>query len=63
MATIHSSLFVIAIGAILRYAVTASASGVVLPVVGLVLLIVGGVGLILSVYFKVRESSGGAPTL
>ncbi len=63
MTTIRSSLFVIAIGAILRYAVTASASGVILPVVGLVLLIVGGVGLILGVYFKVRESSDGRPTV
>jgi len=62
MATIVSSLFVIAIGAILRYSVTAIVGGVVLPAVGLVLMIVGSVGLLLGVYFKVRELSQGAPT-
>jgi len=54
VATIVWSLFVIAIGAILRYAVTAIVGGVVLSVVGLVLMIVGAVGLILGVYFKVH---------
>jgi len=43
-----SSLLLIAVGAILRYAVTATVSGIDLQVVGLVLMIVGIVGLILS---------------
>lgn len=43
-----SSLLLIAVGAILRYAVTTTVSGVDLQVVGLVLMIVGIVGLILS---------------
>lgn len=43
-----TSLFLIAVGAILRYAVTATVSGIDLQVVGLVLMIVGIVGLILS---------------
>jgi hypothetical protein len=43
-----TSLFLIAIGAILRYAVTDSISGVDLTTVGLILMIVGIVGLILS---------------
>lgn len=46
--TYGTSLFLIAVGAILRYAVTATTSGIDLQVVGLVLMIVGIVGLILS---------------
>jgi hypothetical protein len=46
--TFGSSLFLIAVGAILRYAVTATVSGIDLHVVGLVLMIVGIVGLVLS---------------
>ena len=46
--TIATSLFLIAVGAILKYAVTASISGIDLHVAGLILMIVGIVGLILS---------------
>jgi hypothetical protein len=46
--TYGSSLLLIAVGAILRYAVTATVSGIDLQVVGLVLMIVGIVGLVLS---------------
>jgi uncharacterized membrane protein YedE/YeeE len=46
--TVGTSLVLIAVGAILRYAVTASTKGVDLATVGLVLMIVGIVGLILS---------------
>jgi beta-lactamase regulating signal transducer with metallopeptidase domain len=46
---IGTSLFLIAAGAILRYAVTDSISGVDLTTVGLILLIVGVIGLIISV--------------
>jgi len=45
---IGTSLFLIAVGAILRYAVHASVSGVSLHVVGLILIVVGVVGLVLS---------------
>lgn len=45
---IGTSLFLIAIGAILRFAVTASAQGVELATVGLILMIVGIVGLLIS---------------
>ncbi len=45
--TIGSSLFLIAVGAILKYAVTAQVAGVDLQVVGLILMIVGIVGLVL----------------
>jgi len=46
-----TSLFLIAVGAILRYAVTASVSGISLATVGLILIIVGIAGLILSLLY------------
>jgi hypothetical protein len=45
---IGTSIFLIAVGAILKYAVTASVSGVELDVVGVILMVVGVVGLLLS---------------
>jgi len=45
-----TSLFLIAIGAILKYASTASVVGVNLHVVGVILMVVGGVGLVISLY-------------
>jgi hypothetical protein len=41
----------IAVGAILRYAVTESVSGISLPTVGLILMIVGIVGVVLSLLY------------
>jgi len=46
-----TSLFLIAIGAILRYAVTATVSGISLSTVGLILIIVGIAGMILSLLY------------
>jgi heme/copper-type cytochrome/quinol oxidase subunit 2 len=51
MPTIGTSLFLIAAGAILRYAVTATVEGVSLTTVGLILMIVGIAGLVLGVLF------------
>ena len=51
--TIGASLFLIAAGAILRYAVTWQPSGIDISVVGLILLIVGVIGLILSIAYMV----------
>jgi hypothetical protein len=45
---IGTSIFLFAVGAILRYAVTADISGIDLDVVGLILMIAGAVGLALS---------------
>jgi hypothetical protein len=45
---IGTSIFLIAVGAILRYAITENVEGVDLDVVGLILIIVGVVGLVLS---------------
>ena len=52
------SLFLIAIGAILTWAVNTSVSGLVINVIGIILMIVGLVGLLLSLFFW---SSWGGP--
>jgi Domain of unknown function (DUF6458) len=49
--TIGTSIVLIAAGAILRYAVTATVSGVSLTTVGLILMIVGILGLLLSIMY------------
>jgi len=46
--TIGTSLFLIALGAVLRFAVTVSTKGFNLHTVGVILMVVGLVGLILS---------------
>jgi membrane-bound ClpP family serine protease len=48
--SIGASLFMIAVGAILRYAVSDSIEAVDLPVIGLILMIVGVVGLLISLF-------------
>jgi hypothetical protein len=45
-----TSLFLIALGAILRYAISDSVPGVDLPVIGLILIIVGVVGMVISFF-------------
>lgn len=45
--TIGGSLFLIAVGAILYFAVTADVSGVDIGTVGLILMVIGVVGLVL----------------
>ena len=46
---IGTSIFLIAVGAILRYAVNVTVEGVEIDTVGLILIIVGIVGLVISV--------------
>ena len=58
--TIGTSLFLIAAGAILKFAVTAHVEGVDLHTVGLILMIVGGVGLALGLFLYVRGRPPGA---
>jgi hypothetical protein len=49
--TIGSSVFLIAVGAILRYAVTATVSGISIQTVGLILMLAGILGLMLSLFY------------
>ena len=48
---IGGSLFLIALGAILKFAVTDSVNGIDLGAVGVILMIVGAVGLVLSLFW------------
>ncbi len=48
---ISISLVLIAVGAVLTWAVTATASGIDISTVGVILMIVGGVGLVISILF------------
>jgi hypothetical protein len=59
--TIGTSLFLIAVGAILKFAVTAHVEGVNLHTVGVILMIVGGVGLAIGLYFLARTRSASVP--
>ena len=56
MPTIGTSLFLIAIGAILKFAVTLHVSGINLHTVGVILMVIGGFGLILGIYLLARTS-------
>lgn len=49
--TVGTSIFLIAVGAIIRYALSFSVSGVSRPVIGLILIIAGIVGLVLSLIY------------
>jgi hypothetical protein len=49
--TFGTSIFLIAVGAILRYAVTATVSGIDITTVGLILMIAGIAGLVLSLLY------------
>jgi len=48
---IGTSIFLIALGAILKFAVTATVSGIELATVGVILMIVGIIGLAISLMF------------
>jgi hypothetical protein len=56
---IGTSIFLIAVGAILKFAVTASVAGVKLEVVGLILMIVGVVGLLMSLFWLLSRPRRG----
>ena len=53
--SIGLNLFVIAVGALLYFAVTATVAGVDIATVGLILMIVGVLGLIITLVFLARE--------
>ena len=56
------SLFLIAVGAILRFAVTTTVAGIDIQVVGVILMIVGAIGFVVTlVLFYSRRGGPGAP--
>jgi hypothetical protein len=66
--SIGGSLFLIALGAILKWAVSAHVSGVNLAMIGVILMIVGAIGLVISLIWMstrrrtdVIQRGAGAP--
>ena len=59
--TIGASLLLIAVGAILKYAVTIHVNGLNLHTTGLILMIVGVLGLILGLYFWISGRNRSIP--
>ena len=49
--TLGTSLFLIAVGAVLRFAVNVSTSGFSIHTIGVILMIVGAVGFIISLFW------------
>jgi hypothetical protein len=56
---IGTSIFLIAAGAIIRYGLTFHVSGVSRPVIGLILMIVGVVGVVLSLIYMATARGPG----
>lgn len=54
--TVGASLFLIAVGAILKFAVTATVAGIDIQVVGLILMICGVIGLILGLFMMAQSN-------
>jgi hypothetical protein len=60
--TIGTSLFLIAVGAILRYAVTVdTVASVNVHTTGLILMLVGAAGFLIGLYFLARSQSSAGP--
>jgi Domain of unknown function (DUF6458) len=53
--TIGTSLFLIAVGAILRYAVDAEVAGVDIQTAGLILIIIGAIGLAIGLFILASD--------
>jgi hypothetical protein len=61
--SLSASLFLIAVGAILHFAVTATLAGIDIQVVGTILMVIGVIGFVISLYFYFanRRSAPGPP--
>jgi hypothetical protein len=57
--TVGGSIFLIAVGAILRYAITDSISGINLATIGLILMIAGIVGLVIGLFMYTTSRRNG----
>lgn len=51
-----TSLLLIAVGAVLRFAVTVSTNGINLHTVGVILMVVGGIGFLISLFWMAMAS-------
>lgn len=59
--TIGFGLFLIAVGAILRFAVTASVAGIDLQTVGVILMVVGAIAFAIALVMEFNRRSGRQP--
>jgi hypothetical protein len=57
--TVGGSIFIIAVGAILRYAINDDLEGIDLQTIGLILMIAGVVGLVLGLFLMQQARSRG----
>jgi hypothetical protein len=55
--SIASSIFLVAAGAILRYAVNVDSDAISIPTIGLILMICGGAGLAFSLLYELMQTS------
>lgn len=55
--TIATAIFVIAAGAVLRYAIEVNSDVINIEVVGLIMMIAGGAGLAISLLYELMETS------
>jgi hypothetical protein len=58
LVTIASAIFLIAVGAILRYAINVNSDVINIQTVGLILMIAGGAGLALSLLYELVQQGG-----
>ena len=56
--TIGFGLFLIAVGAILRFAVTATVAGIDIQTVGVILMVVGAIAFVISLVLEFNRRSG-----
>ena len=59
--TIATAIFLIAVGAILRYAINVNSDVINIQTVGLILMIAGGAGLALSLLYELVQQGGPKP--
>ena len=61
--SLGASLFLIAVGAIFRFAVTATFAGIDIQILGTILMVIGALGFVISLifYFANRRSTPGPP--
>jgi Domain of unknown function (DUF6458) len=55
---IGTSIFLLALGAVLKFAVTDAIAGIELATVGVILMIAGALGLLISLFLLSRDRSG-----
>ena len=61
--SLGASLFLLAVGAILTFAVTVEASGFNINTIGIILMVIGGIGLLFSLFWMSRSRTASSSTV